>query len=247
HAPILDAVPNPAEDEADDVQVPDAATLSYGSAQAAGKSPSRLTVAGKRLGNIVHAVFEDALKAQIVATVTRDQILEFTLRRLRADGIKAKDTSDPNVESIVNMVEGALQTALPCGTRLMDIRNAFPEVPFLSHREQADQVTAQLAAERSDTLPRGFLTGNIDAIFETDAGIWIVDWKTNHLGGYDDAQIEEAMHHHRYGLQGYLYKQAVEAARLGRVAGVRYIFVRAFENGLATDGKGWVDFHVATA
>ena len=247
HAPILDAVPNPAEDEADDVQAPDAATLSYGSAKAAGKSPSRLTVAGKRLGNIVHAVFEDALKAQIVATVTRDQIVEFTLRRLRADGIKAKDTSDPNVDSIVNMVEGALNTALPCGIRLLDIRNAFPEVPFLSHREQADQVTAQLAAERSDTLPRGFLTGNIDAIFETDAGIWIVDWKTNHLGGYDDAQIEDAMHHHRYGLQGYLYKQAVEAAGLGRVAGVRYIFVRAFENGLATDGKGWVDFHVATA
>ena len=247
HAPILDAVPNPAEDEAEDVQVPDASTLPHGSAKAAGKSPSRLTVAGKRLGNIVHAVFEDVLKEQKAGTVSDDRIVEFTLSRLRADGIKAKDTSDPNVESIVNMVTGALKTALPCGTRLMDIRNAFPEVPFLSHREQADQVTAQLAAERSDTLPRGFLTGNIDAIFETDGGIWIVDWKTNHLGGYDDMQIEEAMHHHRYGLQGYLYKQAVEAAGLGRVAGVRYIFVRAFENGLSTDGKGWVDFHVATA
>jgi len=247
HAPILDAVPNPAEDEAEDVQVPDASTLPHGSAKAAGKSPSRLTVAGKRLGNIVHAVFEDVLKEQKAGTVSDDRIVEFTLSRLRADGIKAKDTSDPNVESIVNMVTGALKTALPCGTRLMDIRNAFPEVPFLSHREQADQVTAQLAAERSDTLPRGFLTGNIDAIFETDGGIWIVDWKTNHLGGYDDMQIEEAMHHHRYGLQGHLYKQAVEAAGLGSVAGVRYIFVRAFENGLSTDGKGWVDFHVATA
>jgi len=129
----------------------------------------------------------------------------------------------------------------------MDIRNAFPEVPFLSHREHADDVTAELAADRKDTLPRGFLTGNIDAIFETDAGIWVVDWKTNHLGGYDDAHMKEEMHHHRYGLQGYLYKQAIEAAGLGRVAGVRYIFVRAFESGSSTDGKGWVDFHVASA
>jgi hypothetical protein len=55
------------------------------------------------------------------------------------------------------------------------------------------------------------------------------------------------MHHHRYGLQGYLYKQAIEAAKLGHVAGVRYIFVRAFEHGPAIDGKGWVDFHVTNA
>jgi ATP-dependent exoDNAse (exonuclease V) beta subunit len=74
-----------------------------------------------------------------------------------------------------------------------------------------------------------------------------VDWKTNHLAAYDDEHIEEAMHHHRYGLQGYLYKQAIDEAKLGNVAGVRYIFVRAFENGASSSGKGWVDFHVTNA
>ena len=248
HAPIMDSVPNPAEDEADDVQLLELEASTTGRAVHSAKSFSRLSVAGKRLGNIVHAVFEDVLKAQSsTIPVTTEHVLDFTHRRLRADGIKITDTADPNVDSIVNMVTGALATTLSCGTRLMDIRNAFPEVPFLSHREQADQVTAQLAAERSDTLPRGFLTGNIDAIFETDAGIWIVDWKTNHLAAYDEKHIEEAMHHHRYGLQGYLYKQAIEEANLGLVAGVRYIFVRAFENGASVDGKGWVDFHVTNA
>jgi exodeoxyribonuclease V beta subunit len=246
HAPVLDTVPNPAEDEAEDVQAPDTSVL-RGNAIASGKSPSQLTVAGKRLGNIVHAVFEDVLKDQRGGAVSAEGIVEFTRSRLRADGIPVRDASDPNVGSIVNMVRGALQSALPCGTRLMDIRNAFPEVPFLSHRDASEDVKAELADNRPDTLPRGFLTGNIDAIFETDAGIWIVDWKTNHLAAYDEAHIEAEMHHHRYGLQGYLYKQAVEAAGLGRVAGVRYIFVRAFENGPAADGKGWVDFHVATA
>jgi exodeoxyribonuclease V beta subunit len=248
HAPILDAVPNPAEDEADDVQTAasDVSTISAGGYS--GKSVSRLTVAGKRLGNIVHAVFEDVLKAQAsTCPVTSERVAEFTHQRLRADGIKISEESDPNVDAICNMVNGALGTTLPCGTRLMDIQNAFPEVPFLSHGEAERDVRAELAAERTDLLPRGFLTGNIDAIFETPTGIWIVDWKTNHLAAYDDDHIKEAMHHHRYGLQGYLYKQAIEAAKLGHVAGVRYIFVRAFENGPAADGKGWVDFHVANA
>lgn len=248
HAPILDSVPNPAEDEGDDVQNADISVAQVSSTASPSKSPSRLTVAGKRLGNIVHAVFEDVLKSQSAAgPVTKEQIVEFATRRLRADGIKVTETSDSNVDSILNMVSGALMTALPDGTRLMDIRNAFPEVPFLSHRDEAEKVAAELAADRSDTLPRGFLTGNIDAIFETPDGIWIVDWKTNHLADYDAENIEEAMHHHRYGLQGYLYKQAVEAAGLGNVAGVRYIFVRAFENGDFVAGKGWVDFHVANA
>jgi ATP-dependent exoDNAse (exonuclease V) beta subunit len=199
----------------------------------------------------VHAVFEDVLKAQAMPSqvdpVSNEQLEEFTKKRLRADGLKYNEVHDPNVDAIVNMVMGAMTSLLPCGTRLMDIRNAFAEVPFLSHRDTTLDVSAALAAGRTDELPRGFLTGNIDAIFETPAGIWIVDWKTNHLAAYDEEHIEEAMNHHRYGLQGYLYKQAIEDAKLGRVAGVRYIFVRAFENGPAVDGKGWVDFHVTNA
>ena len=251
HAPILDAVPNPAEDEAEDVQTAGPEISMTGGTGHSGKSFSHLTVAGKRLGNIVHAVFEDVLKAQNAASqgvpVGNDQIQEFTQRRLRADGLKYNAVHDPNVDAIVNMVTGAMSSMLPCGTSLMNIQNAFAEVPFLSHRDTADDVTAALAAGRTDVLPRGFLTGNIDAIFETPTGIWIVDWKTNHLAAYDAQHIEEAMHHHRYGLQGYLYKQAIESAKLGHVAGVRYIFVRAFEHGPAVDGKGWVDFHVSNA
>jgi ATP-dependent exoDNAse (exonuclease V) beta subunit len=251
HAPILDAVPNPAEDEAEDVQTAGPEISMTGGTGHSGKSISHLTVAGKRLGNIVHAVFEDVLKAQNAASkgvpVGNDQIQEFTQRRLRADGLKYNAVHDPNVDAIINMVMGAMNSMLPCGTRLMDIRNAFAEVPFLSHRDTAGDVSAALAAGRTDVLPRGFLTGNIDAIFETPNGIWIVDWKTNHLAGYDAQHIEEAMHHHRYGLQGFLYKQAIESAKLGDVAGVRYIFVRAFEHGPAVDGKGWVDFHVTNA
>jgi exodeoxyribonuclease V beta subunit len=248
HAPILESIPNPAEDEADDIQFHDATIDSASGISGGRKSPSRLTVAGKRLGNIVHAVFEDALKAQrFSCPLPSEQVLEFTVQRLREDGIRVSDAADPNVESIVNMVTGALMSTLPCGMRLMEIQNAFAEVPFLSHRCDQDEITADLAAERSDIIPSGFLTGNIDAIFETPAGIWIVDWKTNHLPGYGKNQLEEAMNHHRYGLQGFLYKQAVEDAQLGRVAGVRYIFVRAFENGPAMDGEGWVDFLVANS
>jgi exodeoxyribonuclease V beta subunit len=251
HAPILDAVPNPAEDEADDVQSTGPEISMAGGPSQSGKSTSHLTVAGKRLGNIVHAIFEDVLKAQAMPSqvdpVNNEQLEEFTKKRLRADGLKYNAVHDPNVDAIINMVMGAMNTLLPCGTRLMDIQNAFAEVPFLSHRDTTLDVTAALAAGRTDVLPRGFLTGNIDAIFETPAGIWIVDWKTNHLAAYDEQHIEEAMHHHRYGLQGYLYKQAIEAAKLGHVAGVRYIFVRAFEHGPAVDGKGWVDFHVTNA
>lgn len=82
---------------------------------------------------------------------------------------------------------------------------------------------------------RGLLRGYIDALVVRDGRVFVLDWKSNHLGDrfadYDEAAMEAAMRLHGYHLQHLLYSVAVRrflAARGSPAAfgGVIYAFVR---------------------
>ena len=62
--------------------------------------------------------------------------------------------------------------------------------------------------------------------------MYVLDWKTNTLDGYDEASVGAAMEAAGYPLQFKLYSLAV-ARWLGReaLAGVAYLFVRGGEYG----------------
>lgn len=210
------------------------------------KSPSNLAISGTRLGNLVHKLFEHILGLQRRPNATlpihQDIICERAMSLLRAEGITVDDMNNCNVQAILNMVMGTLATELTPGVPIGYCAAAFAEVPFLLLESDKEDVKSTLSGERIFEIPQGLLTGNIDAIFETPAGLWIVDWKTNHLPGYSTFDMEAAMNHHRYGLQGTLYRRAIDRAKLGQVVGILYIFVRAFENGFAVDGEGVIRF-----
>lgn len=86
---------------------------------------------------------------------------------------------------------------------------------------------------------RGFMRGFIDMVFRHGERFYIVDWKSNHLGGaaedYTRERMESEMRRHYYILQYHLYTVALDrylAARLKDYAyeshfgGIFYIFVR---------------------
>ncbi len=102
--------------------------------------------------------------------------------------------------------------------------------------------------ERLDFQPlSGYLKGYIDLVFEHEGRVYVVDYKTNHLGDhysdYSPSAMREAMAHSHYYLQYHLYALAVD--RLMRqqqrsytyeanFGGVVYLFVR----GLRPEGGG---------
>lgn len=82
----------------------------------------------------------------------------------------------------------------------------------------------------------GFLNGFIDLTFlDNDGNAYVVDYKSNHLGmtadGYTADAVHEAVAHHHYYLQAFIYAVAVarylkQRQRLPERIFVRYLFVR---------------------
>jgi exodeoxyribonuclease V beta subunit len=91
---------------------------------------------------------------------------------------------------------------------------------------------------------RGYLTGFADLVARHEGRYWVVDWKSNHLGGcvadYGPAALAGSMEHHDYILQYHLYVLAWHRHLQARVrsydydehfGGVCYAFLRAAQPG----------------
>ncbi len=113
-------------------------------------------------------------------------------------------------------VEFALPVAWTDGTRLVSRLQALG----LLHQSDTDR--ARVAAVR------GVLRGFIDLLFVYQKKYYILDWKTNLLGGYGAATISRAMDQAAYRLQANLYTLALQQALggAGQVGGACYLFVR---------------------
>jgi exodeoxyribonuclease V beta subunit len=95
----------------------------------------------------------------------------------------------------------------------------------------------------------GYLKGYIDLVFEHAGRYWVLDWKTNTLGGtlsaYAPAALEAAMKQHGYHLQHLLYTVALHRYLRHtlpgydydqHVGGTLYLFVRGVRPGWRTEG-----------
>ena len=123
--------------------------------------------------------------------------------------------------------------------RIMDVLSA----------SASDQ--ARALVNRADVTfdKKGILNGIIDLVFEHDGKYYIVDWKTNWLGGsdadYTPDRVRAAMGHAGYVLQSYLYAAALLQILRQRgldydsFGGVCYLFLRGLKRG-TRDGI-WYD------
>jgi len=72
----------------------------------------------------------------------------------------------------------------------------------------------------------GFLRGFLDLVFFEQGKIFVLDYKSNHLGGryadYTRAHLQAAMESHHYLLQGLLYAVATHQYAKTRIQGYRY-------------------------
>lgn len=209
---------------------------------------------GTRLGHAIHQVLElHDLRDLAIAP------LSARAARALSDHGLAPSLAEP----VADALAAALATPLPTNPafRLTDVgpRDRLSEVDFVLPITVArDSVTAaDLVAAVRPSAPaalapwldglahqpmrplRGLLSGSIDAVLRgPDGRIYLVDWKSNHLGpdlaAYTPDALWHAMEHHHYHLQYLIYAVALRRHLLhrdpttppDRFGGVLYCFLR---------------------
>lgn len=152
------------------------------------------------------------------------------------------------------MQQVVTQPLTDAGCCLADIseRNRLVEMEFYLPMTEirASGVMPLLNGRRLAFEPmRGQLKGFIDLIFRHDGRYYVADYKSNYLGDqisdYQSEALIEAMEHHQYDLQYWIYTVAVDQYLSRRIpnydyethfGGVYYLFLRGM-NG-KSDGEG---------
>ncbi|WP_230371476.1 PD-(D/E)XK nuclease family protein [Paludibacterium denitrificans] len=94
---------------------------------------------------------------------------------------------------------------------------------------------------------QGYLKGFIDLVFEADGRLYLVDYKSNHLGSrpedYHRAALDASMAKEHYYLQALIYCVALKryfrargVAFGQRFAGVRYLYLRGIGRAITAFG-----------
>ncbi|NDV13232.1 exodeoxyribonuclease V subunit beta [Crenobacter caeni] len=210
---------------------------------------------GTRAGTALHALFErvaPAAHGDAIRTEASEVLARFGLSADNVDGacdLVTRTLAEP-------IVPGLTLSGIPAQRRLTELNFTRPlgRLSCARLRTLLSDPALGLAPAFVDALAsldfrtvEGYLTGSIDLAFES-GGVWyVVDYKSNYLGGtsadYAGAQLEAAIARAHYYLQYLFYASALRrylASRgiVARRIEVRYLFVR----GLDGSGTGqWRD------
>ena len=199
-------------------------------------------------GDCLHAVLE---RIDFRESSTWDDAIAYALRRhpVSLPGVGASTAQPLMRRMIARMIGDVVRTELPDGIRLDAIARercvAELEFDLPVHRLEARALNSALKAlgYAVDRLTfaqlSGYLKGFIDLVFEHRGRFYVLDWKSNHLGGspadYAPPSLAFAMGQHGYHLQALLYSVALTRYLAHRVrdyrhemhfGGVLYLFVR---------------------
>ena len=192
------------------------------------------------------------------------ELLDFTQDSAHSDGLilgqlQLFGFEAQHLESAKRLLQQTLQAPITptgktlaqmtSGQRLDELGFVFPIKNLnlsrfksvLSHADSGLHPACRKAAEQLQaTHLTGYLKGYIDLVLESEGKLYLIDYKSNLLDGYDESNLAEAMAHAHYYLQYLLYSIALKRYVQARghdfeavFGGVRYLFVRGLdENGL---------------
>jgi len=184
---------------------------------------------GKKFGTQVHLCLQKAIPASFHGC-DLEAWLELETTRKLASGLPREARRDA-----LKWVYRALAEPLPLpggGSAVLARAEALlRELDFLTPYP-----------ERED-----FLDGSMDVLFRWEGRAYLLDWKTDRLGGYDDAHLEQQVMGH-YLLQVKIYTMTAcrflgiedEAHYERAFGGVLYVFLRGFpDQGVWTCRPSW--------
>ncbi|MFT5699058.1 MAG: exodeoxyribonuclease V beta subunit [Desulforhopalus sp.] len=203
--------------------------------------------AGANFGNVIHDLLEELDFSSIQSSPEISSLIE---RKCERFGV------DAHVEDIEKLLSCVVSSCLAGDFCLMDLpkEHCLKEMPFY-FQLSLFQTSAIGDILKSDptVLPvgprqmRGYLTGFVDLICLENGKYYIMDYKTNNLGGdlsaYQHDQLVLAMKSHNYGLQYWIYSLVLhlhlqnlieDYSYESHFGGVMYLFVR----GMSPDYPG---------
>jgi exodeoxyribonuclease V beta subunit len=204
---------------------------------------------GAHTGNVVHDLLENHAFSYLAQRKDISGARDKACQRysLKLDKPELLD------ELLENVVKTPL-FATDTNACLMNLAEAqcLKEMPFYLAVQDMDaqqinkilQDTPAYQALSSKALC-GYLTGFIDLICEYDGRYYVMDYKTNYLTDYNEANLTLAMREHNYGLQYWIYTVVLHRYLQNRLpnydyehhfGGVRYLFVRGMQPDLAMSG-----------
>lgn len=204
---------------------------------------------GAHTGNVVHDLlenhsFSDLAQRKDISVIRDKACQRYSLKLDRPDMLDEilekivktpLSATDPNF-CLMNLVEKQCLKEMPFYLAMQDM-NA-------QHINTVLQNTPAYQALSSKALS-GYLTGFIDLICEYNGRYYVMDYKTNFLADYNEANLTLAMREHNYGLQYWLYTVVLHRYLQNRLpdydynrhfGGVRYLFVRGMQPDVAMSG-----------
>ncbi len=223
---------------------------------------------GARTGTCWHDILE-----KLPFDAAPEQILEATEKSMRLHGLSrgAPDEVEARVKTVSGMIRETLdrKIASPSGKtfslRDVPMEKRFSEWEFDFSSAAATDRTPAIAKILRDEwkgdpkkerflqavenwdreMPKGFFVGFLDLLFEHDGFWYVVDWKSNKIGGkkknFSEAGVREEM-----AVEGYFFQYLLYSAVLHRFlketlgtdyswekhfGGVRYYFLRGIAAG----------------
>lgn len=175
--------------------------------------------AGKETGVVLHDILEQMIKTGLYQDPYSVKASELIAKRL-------PEVYYPYKETLEQMVK-AVFTKPILSVPLCDIPKKAMEAELsFTFREKGVS-----------------MTGFIDLVVIYQGQVFVIDWKSNLLPGYDLPHLEEAIKEHQYDLQARIYKTALlQSMRLHpmnlRFGGAIYIFLRGLAKG---EGVIWIE------
>ena len=214
--------------------------------------PMALFPSGTDAGTVLHSIFEEA----DFSSEDNTEIIRTILKKKMNFNKEDLEKNVPAVNECLNNVFSA--PVFECGGTLRDITEKTAEMEFfLSIKDDVLEGKLSKIIEEShnaakleaDSVKKGFLHGYIDLAAKVGDKYYIIDWKSNNLGGsfsdYGKENIEAEMKKHNYHLQYMLYLAAFDRYMQSvdknysyekNFGGIRYVFLRGVKAGSCGTG-----------
>ena len=209
---------------------------------------------GAEIGSFFHRLMEQLLEQWVLGPFN---YREWVLQESSNFGL-----NEAHSEHIYSWVHATMNTELIQSCCLKEIakRQIIVEKPFLIPSDSLQPETLYSLirgrgneidgkSSNNQSLPKGFLKGFIDLVFEHDGKFFVLDYKTNTLKGenaYAPEQLNKAMLDLSFDIQGHLYTLALHKYLSTYMSGYDYdrhfggyiyVFVRGLHNENPMNGK----------
>jgi len=206
---------------------------------------------GRTTGDALHCAIEEILGADNVTEVltNKDICTAIITKYLKRNGIIGNmQGSDSEIIALArNCVVGALTTAIPLpgGLKLKDVAS-------LVKSDRVEEMEFLLSVNKQ------WIHGYMDLVFriKNPSGephpwrYFVLDWKSDSIGAYDDATLTHCITGRHYDLQARLYANALDTYLRGvlgssynpdeHLGGAVYLFLREHEAGPQVKASVWM-------